>query len=105
MQLATLTGLTLIAAQAISLFLIFNLPPPTPDFYRVTEIEQAFRGPSPSFAERRPLQTRILAKPPGPAMEGDTSTRIRQSEVLVVRIMRIVPRRARSGGADRAWID
>jgi len=76
-QLATLTGLTLVAAQAISLFLIFNLPPPTPDFYRVTEIEQAFRGPSPAFAERRPLQTRVLDKPPGPAMEGDTGVRIR----------------------------
>jgi len=35
-QLLTLTGLTLVAAEVISLLLIFNLPPPTPDFYRIT---------------------------------------------------------------------
>ena len=49
MQLITLTGLTLVAAEVISLFLIFNLPPPLPDFYRLTEIEQAFRGMPPTF--------------------------------------------------------
>lgn len=76
-QLATLTGLTLVAAQAISLFLIFNLPPPTPDFYRLSEIEQAVRGAPASFAERRPLQLQHLAKPPGPAMEGPRAPTIR----------------------------
>jgi signal transduction histidine kinase len=76
-QLATLTGLTLVAAQAISLFLIFNLPPPTPDFYRLSEIEQTFRGNAPSFTERRQLQVTTADRPPGPAMEGLTAPRIR----------------------------
>ena len=43
-QLITLTGLTLALAEIISLLLIFNLPPTPPDFYRLTEIEQQFRG-------------------------------------------------------------
>jgi signal transduction histidine kinase len=76
-QLATLTGLTLVAAQAISLWLLFSLPPPTPDFYRLSEIEQTFRGPAPVFTERRPLQIEMVAKPPGPAMEGSNAPAIR----------------------------
>ncbi|WP_309606942.1 ATP-binding protein [Phenylobacterium sp.] len=76
-RLATLTGLTLVAAQAISLLLIFNLPPPTPDFYRLSEIEQAIRGAAPNLAERRPLQLQHLLKPPGPAMDGPTAPTIR----------------------------
>ena len=51
-QLLTLTLLTLVAAELISLFLIFNLPPPMPDFYRLSEIEQTFKGGSGNFAER-----------------------------------------------------
>jgi two-component system OmpR family sensor kinase len=76
-QLATLTGLTLIAAQAISLYLIFNLPPPMPDFYRFSEIEQAYRGATPTLADRRPLLLRTLARPPGPPMEGPNAPLIR----------------------------
>ncbi len=76
-QLATLTGLTLVAAQAISLYLLFSLPPPTPDFYRLSEIEQTLRGPAPVFTERRPLQIQMLAKPPGPAMESSNAPVIR----------------------------
>ncbi|MFC3069813.1 ATP-binding protein [Phenylobacterium soli] len=55
-QLLTLTLLTLVAAEVISLLLIFNLPPPTPDFYRLTEISQAFKHANVTFAERRPLE-------------------------------------------------
>ena len=76
-QLATLTGLTLILAEAISLFLLFNLPPPTPDFYRLSEIEQTFRGPAPVFTERRPLEVHFQDKPPGPAMDGSSAPSIR----------------------------
>ena len=76
-QLATLTGLTLVAAQAISLWLLFSLPPPTPDFYRLSEIEQTFRGPAPSFSDRRALQIQMVSKPPGPAMEGSNAPAIR----------------------------
>ncbi|THD65004.1 ATP-binding protein [Phenylobacterium sp.] len=76
-QLATLVGLALVLAEAINLFLLFYVPPPTPDFYRLSEIEQSFRGPSPVFTERRPLQVISVAKAPGPPMEGDTAERIR----------------------------
>jgi len=76
-QLITLTGLTLVLAEAISLLLIFNLPPPLPDFYRLTEIEQTFRGTPPTITERRPLELRHVDKPPGPAMEGQQAPRIR----------------------------
>ena len=54
-QLLTLTGLTLVAAWAISLFLLFNLPPPVPEFYRLTEIEQALKGQASTVTDRRPL--------------------------------------------------
>jgi hypothetical protein len=76
-QLITLTGLTLVAAEAISLFLIFNLPPPLPDFYRLTEIEQTFHGAAPTFTERRPLEVMSVNRPPGPVMEGSQAPRIR----------------------------
>ena len=76
-QLIALTGLTLVAAQAISLFLIFNLPPPLPDFYRLTEIEQTLRGTPPTFTERRPLEVRTEPRAPGPMMEGAMAPRIR----------------------------
>jgi signal transduction histidine kinase len=91
-QLITLTGLTLVAAQAISLLLIFNLPPPTPDFYRLTEIEQTFRGAPPAFTERKPLEVRSLEKPPGPAMEGRQAPliRARLAKELGVSVERIV---------------
>jgi len=76
-QLATLTGLTLVLAEAISLLLLFNLPPPTPDFYRLSEIEQAFRGGNQVFTERRPLRIRLTDKAPGPAMESSNAPAIR----------------------------
>jgi signal transduction histidine kinase len=91
-QLITLTGLTLVAAEVISLFLIFRLPPPTPDFYRLTEIEQMFRGGAPSYAERRPLEIATVIKAPGPAMEGSSapSIRARLAQDLGVPIDRVV---------------
>jgi len=76
-QLITLTGLALVAAEVINLLLIFNLPPPLPDFYRLTEIEQTFRGAPHAFAERRPLELITVPRPPGPAMEGSQAPRIR----------------------------
>jgi two-component system OmpR family sensor kinase len=91
-QLATLTGLTLVAAQAISLLLLFNLPPPIPDFYRLSEIEQTFRGASLTFAERQPLTLVTLVKPPGPAMEGQAAPRIRaqMAQDLGISVDRVV---------------
>jgi signal transduction histidine kinase len=76
-QLLTLTGLTLVAAEMISLFLIFNLPPPTPDFYRLTEITQAFKGANAPFAERKPLELRVVDAPSGTPMDGRMAPALR----------------------------
>ncbi|WP_308238209.1 hypothetical protein [Phenylobacterium sp. J367] len=102
-QLLTLTGLTLVAAQAISLFLIFNLPPPTPDFYRLTEIVSAFRGQHTTFTERRPLELVTVNEPPGPAMEGRNmpEIRLKLSEELNVPVNRIIIAGDRGPFSDR----
>ncbi len=76
-QLLTLTGLTLVAAWAISTFLLLILPPPAPDFYRLGEIESTFRGSPPAFAERQPLQRVIHVGPPSPELDGQTIPDIR----------------------------
>jgi signal transduction histidine kinase len=76
-QLLTFVGLTIAAAQVISAILLFRLPPPTPDFYRLSEIEQAARGVNLTFAERRPLVSYTAAGAPTPAMEGTTAPEIR----------------------------
>lgn len=89
-QLATLVGVALVLAQAINLLLIFNLPPPTPDFYRLSEIEQTFRGPAPVFTERRPLEIQMAAKPPGPAMDGVSKLRQRLASDLGVPVGSVV---------------
>jgi signal transduction histidine kinase len=76
-QLLTLTGLTLVAAWAMSALLLFLLPPPAPDFYRISEIELTFHGQAPSFTERRPLLLATRDKPPTPELEGRTIPTIR----------------------------
>jgi signal transduction histidine kinase len=91
-QLLALIGLSLIAAQAISLFLLFNLPPPAPDFYRISEIVQTFRGAPPTFTERHPLEIVIANEPPPLAMEGRMTPKIRAqvAEGLGVPVQRVV---------------
>lgn len=69
-QLLTLTGLTLVLAWAMSTLLLFMLPPPAPDFYRLAEIERTFRGAPITFAERKPLERIVLRRPPSPALDG-----------------------------------
>ncbi|MFZ3006892.1 MAG: HAMP domain-containing sensor histidine kinase [Phenylobacterium sp.] len=69
-RLLTLIGITLVASQAIILTMIFVLPPPAPDFYRLSEVAQTFNGRAPTLTERRPLELRVVDKAPAPAMEG-----------------------------------
>ena len=76
-QLLTLTGLTLVAAWAISTLLLFLLPPPAPDFYRLSEIEQTFRGGTVTFNERRPLALTTRDRAPTPELPGATFIAIR----------------------------
>ena len=102
-QLLTLTGLTLVAAQAISLFLLFNLPPPLPDFYRLSEIVQTFRSGPPTLSDRKPLEIVSLNRAPGPAMEGPTAPKIRLhlAQDLGVPVERIVIAADRGPFSDR----
>ena len=76
-QLLTLTGLTLVAAWAMSTLLLFALPPPAPDFYRLSEIEQTYAGAGLTFTERKPLELVMRDKPPTPELEGRAIPTIR----------------------------
>jgi len=69
-QLLALIVLSLVAAQGISAFIVFQLPPPTPDFYRLSEIAQTFGPNPPSFTERRALKVVNRAEPPSPPLRG-----------------------------------
>nr|QQZ48745.1 hypothetical protein JKL49_15040 [Phenylobacterium glaciei] len=69
-RLLTLIGITLVASQVIILTMIFVLPPPAPDFYRLSEVAQTFKGRAPSLTERRPLELKIVDRAPSPTMEG-----------------------------------
>lgn len=77
-QLLAMITLSLVAAQAISLVLLFNLPPPAPDFYRLTEIAQALSGRPPTFTERSPLEIRAVAAPPPMVSDGRMTAAIRK---------------------------
>jgi len=64
-QLLALVVVSLVAASVINLFITFNLPPPTPDFYRIGEVAQVVKGqPLNALGQRRPLVARISDKPP-----------------------------------------
>lgn len=76
-RLLIFAAATLLAAQAMSLVMLFKLPPPMPDFYRLGEVEQALRGETGAFIERRPLQGRVQRKAPGPALDSRTVPLIR----------------------------
>ncbi len=68
-QLIALVGVSLLAAQGITALMIFNLPPPAPDFYRVNEVVQTFRGASPDVGDRPALSVRISSTPPSDPLE------------------------------------
>jgi signal transduction histidine kinase len=76
-QLLTLTGLTLVLAWVMSSLLLFMLPPPAPDFYRINEIERSFHGAQGAFADRKPLERITLNRAPSPALDGQAMPAIR----------------------------
>lgn len=78
-RLLTFAGLTLLAAYAVNVLLVFHLPPPTPDFYWLSEIEQAYHGVPPTFTERQPLEVRIQARRPKGSLDTRPADRIRES--------------------------
>ena len=69
-QLLTLTGVTLVLSWAMSTALLFLLPPPAPDFYRLSEIEKSFHGQPMTFTERKPLERITLNRAALPALDG-----------------------------------
>jgi two-component system OmpR family sensor kinase len=75
-QLLVLAGLTMVALQAISLVMIFSRPPPTPDFYLVSEIEGALHGAPAAFGDRRPLEAVTQDRAPPPVIEWRRETAI-----------------------------
>lgn len=76
-QLLMLTGLTLVAGWVMSALVLFFVPPPAPDFYRISEIEQAFHGAAHTFTERRPLVAGVRDESPAPVLEGKNIPAIR----------------------------
>jgi len=64
-QLLALVVLSLLAAVIVNVLVIFNLPPPIPDFYRISEIAEVIKGqPVIASPDHRPLITRISSQPP-----------------------------------------
>jgi two-component system OmpR family sensor kinase len=69
-QLLALVVLSLLAAVAVNVLVIFNLPPPEPDYYRINEIADVIKGQAITSApDHRPLVTSLRAQPlqTGPA--------------------------------------
>lgn len=102
-QLLTLTMLTLVAAEAISLFLLFNVPSPTPDFYRLSEIAQVYKGAKLTFSDRRPLQLTVADKFSGIPMDGQSAPRMEAelAQDLGLPVDRVVIARDENPLADR----
>ena len=64
-QLLGLVVLSLAGAIAINMLIILNLPPPMPDFYRVSDIARVLKaGPGAVSNDHRPLIVRLATAPP-----------------------------------------
>ena len=63
-QLLTLVLVSLVAAQAVNLAIIFSLPPPQPIIFRVSEVVAALQGGSTTSAEGAPLTLSVSDRPP-----------------------------------------
>ena len=62
-QVLALVMVSLIIAQLITVLVIFNLPRPDPDMYRLREVAEALRTGRPS-ASARPLVSKLRSSPP-----------------------------------------
>jgi signal transduction histidine kinase len=76
-RLLLFAAVVLLTAQAISLFMIFKMPAPVPDIYRLTEVEQALHGAFKPEGERRPLRVRFQSDPPAPPLDSRWAPAIR----------------------------
>lgn len=98
-QLLALIGLSLASATAISMLLIVILPPPVPDFYRLTEVVQTFRGERAAFGERRALVLGEAGAPPKIQKEGRIADELRRA---IGRELRTPPERIVIGVSRRS---
>ncbi len=63
-QVFALVVVAIIGAQAINLWIVFHVPPPTPNFYTETEVLRAIRGQPAPARNGPPLLVRLEAEPP-----------------------------------------
>ena len=63
-QVLTLVLVSLVAAQAVNLAIIFSLPPPQPILFRVSEIVTALQGGPVVSAEGVRLTLQVSERPP-----------------------------------------
>jgi len=64
-QVLALVVISLVAAHAVSTAVIFSLPPPPPEIYRLSEIARALRSPGITpVADGRPLIVKVKPSPP-----------------------------------------
>lgn len=64
-QVLALVVVSLVAAHAVLTAVIFSLPPPPPEIYRLSEIAKALRSPGVTpVAEGRPVIVRVKSSPP-----------------------------------------
>ncbi len=77
-QVLGLVIVSLIAAHAVSLFIIFSLPPPPPEAYRLSEVAEALRAPGVTeVMESRPLVASLRERPPPRRYVGRRSAEFR----------------------------
>ncbi len=91
-QLLGLVVLTLAGAIAINLAVILSLPPPMPDFYRVSEIARVLKaGPGAATGDRRPLIVHLAASPPVGALNGFPGGGPRSLRAELVQALGVAP--------------
>ena len=91
MQALGLVTLTLVAAQLIAIAVIFTLPPPPPELYRLSEITQALKtGQTVQPRDGRALVVRNRAKMPS---GGADSARRAEFKAGIGRVIDVAPAR------------
>ncbi len=115
-QVLSLILISLVAVQVVALGIIFNLPPPVPDVYRVSEVVQALHGKSVTSHDEPPLLITKVAKAPPAAFVGrytrealtELSRELGLDQSKVVAGNEPSPRfrlaNARSGAARQRWL-
>jgi signal transduction histidine kinase len=102
-RLLLFAAIILLINQAISLFMIFKLPPPMPEIYRLTEVEHALRGQPAAGGDHRPLEVRLQSERPSPPLDSRWTPliRARLSQDLGVPLERVAVAGSWSPLADR----